>query len=83
MVPNPFERFHYPYYAAGIFGGLGLIVFSMLLAATPIHPLVPFFVRYLGLLVSFFGVVWYAFNWFIDYGVMYLARVGSLTDKDT
>ncbi len=63
-----FDRFHYPDYAAAIFIGLSMIALSFPLSYTPIHPIVGFLIRYIGLLVSFFGVVWYGFNWVIDYG---------------
>lgn len=72
MHLGPFEQFHYPDYAAGIFAGVCLMALSLVLTGLGAHPLLTFFLRYLGMLMSFFGVVWYGFNWFIDHGVKYI-----------
>ena len=77
-----FNRFHYPDFAAAIIGGLLLIALSFLLSISPVHPLAAHLIRYIGLLISFFGVVWYGFNWVIDYGPDAVRRVSKLLSDD-
>lgn len=69
-----FDRFAYPDYAAATVVGICLVGLSFLLLPLGVHPLLLFVMRYLGILMAFFGTVWYAFNWFIDHGTKYLAK---------
>lgn len=77
-----FNRFHYPDLAAAIVGGLLLIAVSFALLVSPVHPLAAYLIRYIGLLISFFGIVWYGFNWVIDYGPDAVRSVSKLLNND-
>lgn len=82
MLSRVFNKFHYPSFAAAIVGGLSLIVLSLILFAMPIHPLAAFLTRYIGLLISFFGIVWYVFNWIIDYGPDAIHEISRILNDD-
>lgn len=66
-----FDRFAYPDIATAIAGGGLLVVtsYALRLTGADFSSIVVFFTWYVGVLIAFFGIVWYFFNWFIDYGV--------------
>lgn len=70
----PFDRFAYPDIAMAVAGGVVLVVTSYALRLTggDFSSIVVFFTWYLGVLLVFFGLVWYCFNWVIDYGVRFI-----------
>lgn len=70
-VMGPFGGFAYPDIATAIAGGALLVGISYVLrlAGGDFSSIPVFFAWYLGVLIVFFGLVWYGFNWFIDYGV--------------
>lgn len=67
----PFERFAYPDIALAIAAGAILVVtsYALRLTGADFSSIVVFFAWYVGGLIVFFGLFWYVFNWFIDYGV--------------
>lgn len=69
-----FDRFAYPDYAAATMTGVCLVVVSFLLAPLGVHPLLLLVMRYFGILLAFFGTVWYGFYWFIDHGTKLVAE---------
>lgn len=63
------ERFAYPGLARAAGVGLALFLVGVMLVELDVSRAGGLTLRFLGLIVAFFAVAWYLFNWFVDDGI--------------